>query len=183
MKLTDDNKWNSIINNDSNYDGVFYYGVITTGIFCRPSCKSKEPLRRNVVFFENIEEAYAHGLRPCKRCRPDLITFNPMEDIVKKAKSIYDMNFKDKDRIKCEIETLGISQNRLIELFHKHYDMTPIEYINNLRIDNAKKLLLITDASIVNIAVQCGFGSLSNFYEFFKKQVKQTPNEYRKSKK
>jgi len=76
MALTDNEKWNSIVNCDSFYDGVFYYGVRTTGIFCRPSCKSKEPLKKNVVFFDRIEDAYSYGLRPCKRCRPDVLTLS-----------------------------------------------------------------------------------------------------------
>lgn len=57
MLLTDKEKWDAVVKCDSTYDGLFFYGVKTTGIFCRPSCKSKEPLRNNVEFFNGVEQA------------------------------------------------------------------------------------------------------------------------------
>ena len=63
--------WEAIIHCDPAYDGKFYYGVHTTGIFCRPSCKSKKPKRENVSTFKTIDEALSAGFRPCKRCRPE----------------------------------------------------------------------------------------------------------------
>lgn len=69
--LIEEGLWEAIVNNDSSYNGVFYYGVITTGIFCRPSCKSKCPLKEHVRIFESTDEAISADFRPCKRCRPD----------------------------------------------------------------------------------------------------------------
>jgi AraC family transcriptional regulator of adaptative response / methylphosphotriester-DNA alkyltransferase methyltransferase len=180
MALTKDEKWNAVIDCDNSYDGVFFYGVKTTGIFCRPSCKSKEPRRNNVEFFDEIKEAYAYGLRPCKRCRPDLIEFRPMSDLIEKAKHVFDTWFADRHKLAAEIKELGISQNHLIHLFRQQFHMTPVEYINTLRVEKARQMLLSTDTNILNIALLCGFGSLSTFYEFFKKQVGLPPNEYRK---
>ncbi len=182
MVLTNDEKWNAVVHCDNTYDGVFFYGVKTTGIFCRPSCKSKEPLRSNVEFFDKIEQAYACSLRPCKRCRPDLLEFRPMADLMEKAKHIFDSWFTDRNRINAEIKELGISQNRFIHLFRQQFHMTPIGYVNTLRVEKAMQLLANTDTNILNIAMLCGFGSLSNFYELFKKQVGFTPKEYRKTK-
>ncbi|MDF2634239.1 MAG: transcriptional regulator with only domain, AraC family [Pelosinus sp.] len=180
MALTKDEKWNAVVHCDNSYDGVFFYGVKTTGIFCRPSCKSKEPGRNNVEFFDEVKEAYAYGLRPCKRCRPDLIEFKPIRDLTEKAKYIFDSCFADRYKLKAEIRELGVSQNHLIHLFRQQFDLTPVEYINKLRVEKARQMLLTTDTNILNIALSCGFGSLSTFYEFFKKQVGLTPKEYRK---
>src|SRR4051794_40286031 len=58
------------LNNDSTYDGIFFLGVRTTGIFCRPSCPARKPLPENVDYFSNVREAVSAGYRPCKRCRP-----------------------------------------------------------------------------------------------------------------
>lgn len=182
MALTEAEKWKAVISSDSAYDGVFYYGVKTTGILCRPSCKSKVPKRDNVMFFNSLEEACAYGLRPCKRCRPELIEFKPMLELLAKAKQIYDTNYSDSEKLSKEINKLGISQNHLIHLFREQYRLTPVGYVNKLRIEKAKELLLGNEHNILNIALQCGFGSLSTFYELFKKQVGATPRAYRKLK-
>ncbi|SDM14084.1 Metal binding domain of Ada [Dendrosporobacter quercicolus] len=84
---TDDEKWEAVRQSDPGYDGVFFYGITTTGIFCRPSCRSRLPLRNNVQFFDSIEQAYAWGLRPCKRCRPDLPEYRPNRDLMEESKN------------------------------------------------------------------------------------------------
>jgi AraC family transcriptional regulator, regulatory protein of adaptative response / methylphosphotriester-DNA alkyltransferase methyltransferase len=78
MVLTENEKWEAVIKCDKTYDGQFFYGVKTTGIFCKPSCSSKTPLRKNCEFFDEIDKAYTSGLRPCKRCRPDLSDYKPV---------------------------------------------------------------------------------------------------------
>jgi methylphosphotriester-DNA--protein-cysteine methyltransferase len=65
-------RWQAVLTRDTDADGRFWYGVITTGIYCRPHCASRHAKRENVRFFETREEARAEGLRPCKRCRPDV---------------------------------------------------------------------------------------------------------------
>jgi AraC family transcriptional regulator of adaptative response / methylphosphotriester-DNA alkyltransferase methyltransferase len=93
IRILDIEKWQAVISCDSNYDGIFFYGVKTTGIFCRPSCKSKTPLRGNVIFFDNIANALEIGLRPCKRCCPDKVVFQPELELVKEAKGIFDVGY------------------------------------------------------------------------------------------
>ncbi|MBC8015434.1 MAG: methylphosphotriester-DNA--protein-cysteine methyltransferase family protein [Sporomusaceae bacterium] len=181
MALTNHEKWNAVVHCDSSYDGIFIYGVKTTGIFCRPSCKSKEPLKTNVEFFDEIEQAHAYGLRPCKRCRPDLIEFKPILDLIEKVKHIFDTYYDDPDELSNKSKELGASQNYLSRLFRQQLNMTPVEYINKLRVGKAMQMLSNTDTTILDIALLCGFGSLSNFYEFFKKHVGLTPKEYRKT--
>jgi AraC family transcriptional regulator of adaptative response / methylphosphotriester-DNA alkyltransferase methyltransferase len=69
--LSADTMWDATVSCDKEYDGAFFYAVKTTGIFCRPSCKSRVPNKDNVSFFLNASEAQKAGYRPCKRCRPD----------------------------------------------------------------------------------------------------------------
>ena len=178
--LTDDEKWNAVVQCDSTYVCVFWYGVKTTGIFCRPSCKSKVPLRHNVEFFNEIQHACESGLRPCKRCRPDLVEFNPVLDVTEKVKFILDTWYDDRLQLAARLKELGISRNHLISLFRKQYQATPVEYCNKLRIEKAAQLIKESDGTILSIALLCGFGSLSTFYQFFKKHIGLTPQEYRK---
>ncbi|MGE5627019.1 MAG: bifunctional transcriptional activator/DNA repair enzyme AdaA [Solirubrobacterales bacterium] len=180
MSITDDEKWSAVVNCDSSYDGKFFYGVKTTGVFCRPSCKSKEPLRENVMFFNNADEAAEFGMRPCKRCRPDLLDYKPMFEITEKAKNIYNRYFNNKEMLNSEIKNLGVSQNRLISLFKHQYGITPVEYCNKLKAAKASELLKKTNKGILDISSESGFGSASSFYAAFKRYYEVSPKEYRR---
>ena len=85
MRISDNEKWQALISCDKDYDGLYFYGVKTTGIFCRPSCKSRMPIRDNVIFFHNSRKAIEMGFRPCKRCRPDQVDFEPNLELIKKG--------------------------------------------------------------------------------------------------
>lgn len=174
--------WDAVVNCDCFYDDKFFYGVKTTGIFCRPSCKSKEPLKENVQFFQDINKAYKDGFRPCKRCRPDLVHYKPSSEIALKAKDIYEKCFNDKKNLDIEIKSLGISQNRLIDVFRKEFNMTPIEYLTRIRAEKGAELLATTELSIIDIGLQSGFGCTSSFYLGFKKYYYVTPKEYREAR-
>lgn len=84
--MTKDEMWNAVCNSDENYDGLFFYAVKTTGIFCRPSCKSKIPKKENICYFTSAEDAEKAGFRPCKRCRSDLLAYEPMSEIAVEVK-------------------------------------------------------------------------------------------------
>ena len=180
MTLTAAEKWQAINHNNADYDGQFYYGVKTTGIFCRPSCKSKPPLAPNTLFFDSAQAASEHGFRPCKRCRPDLYEYQPVLELLEQAKSIYFTHFADKEALTAGLNSLPVSQTHLIRLFRTHYGVTPNEYLNRLRVDNACLRLLHSNACLLDIAYSTGFGSLSGFYFWFKKTCGVSPLEYRR---
>ncbi|AKN32626.1 AraC family transcriptional regulator [Clostridium carboxidivorans P7] len=181
-RISDNEKWQAVINCARNYDSLFFYGVKTTGIFCRPSCKSKTPIRGNVIFFNNAANAIASGFRPCKRCCPDKIIFKPELEIIKKAKDIFHTTYNKQVNLQYVSRQLGVSINHLIKLFKQHTDFTPIQYISKIRVDKAKELLKQGDISILEIAYATGYKSLSNFYKCFKDQTGYTPSEYKKSR-
>lgn len=172
-----EDKWKAVIENNAEYDGRFFYGVRTTKIFCRPSCKSKAPLRSNVVFFDSMDQAMAAGYRPCKRCRPDLSEFSPSDSLVKNAKEVIDKYFTDNEELKKHIEMLGASKSYLNKLFLQAYGRTITEYLRFIRISKAKEKLL-EGALVTHAAFECGFESISAFYSSFKKETGYSPKSF-----
>lgn len=182
-QMSDNEKWQAVVSCDKNYDGLFFYGVKTTGVFCRPSCKAKTPTRENVLFFDNVVNAIDTGFRPCKKCRPDQLVFEPDLELVKKAKDIFDANYDNSINLSQVSKQLGVSISHLARLFKQNYGFTPTNYIIKLRIDKSVELLEQEGINVLEIACMAGFKSLSNFYKCFKERRGHTPNEYRKSRK
>lgn len=177
----DETKWAAVENNDSSFDGKFYYGVKTTGIFCLPSCKSKVPLKKNIVYFDSFHQALSTGFRPCKRCRPDLYsTYAPNEELFIEIRNYLNEN-SDNPQCLEGLDTLFcISKFHLIRIFKNRFGKTPREYVQDIRLEAAKKLLVSSDMKIVDIAFNCGFSSYTPFYTNFKSITGMTPEGYRK---
>src|SRR5919109_880071 len=85
MRSSNDSRWEIITSRDSQPGNEFFYGVKTTGVYCRPSCRSRKPRRENVEFFDSPAAAQRAGFRPCQRCRPNMIQPRPHLDIVLEA--------------------------------------------------------------------------------------------------
>lgn len=179
MRFTDDEMWRAVVDCNKEYDGHFFYAVKTVGVFCRPSCKSRTPLRKNTNYFETKEEAEKAGFRPCKRCRPDLLDYAPITELARQIKGLIDDYFNERERLTEEMKRLGVSASHLAVIFKQQYGMAPSQYLNKIRIDYAQKMLAKTNIPIIDIASDTGFSSLSAFYRFFKKQTETTPKEYR----
>lgn len=178
--ISDDEKWQAVVSCNKDYDGLFFYGVKTTEIFCRPSCRAKTPVRENVVFSKNMRNMIEAGFRPCKRCRPDKPVFEPDLEIAKKAREILDTNYNKPLKLNNIAKQLGVSKNHFIRLFKQHSGTTPVQYIKILRIAKAEEMLCQRNINILEIAYMSGFKSLSNFYKCFKEQTGYTPKECRK---
>ena len=126
--MTEEKMWNAVKNSDANYDGLFFYAVKTTGIFCRPSCKSKLPKRENICYFKSAKEAEKLGFRPCKRCRSDLLKYHPISDIAEKIKEKLNSALNS-DRLTV-LGSIGLTQRRITEIFKNEYGVTPSQYRN-----------------------------------------------------
>ncbi len=179
-EVTEEKMWKAVSENDASCDGIFFYAVRSTGIYCRPSCKSKMPRRENVCFFDAAEQAKAAGFRPCKRCRSDLSDYRPIKEIAEKAKRLLDDSLHERCELDRELRCLGVSRRRMAEIFKGEYGLTLAEYAGNLRLAEVKRLLSDTNNGIIDIAYSVGFGGLSAFYRFFKNSTGLSPAAYRK---
>jgi AraC family transcriptional regulator of adaptative response / methylphosphotriester-DNA alkyltransferase methyltransferase len=175
----DDKMWQAIVQCDAAYDGVFYYGVKTTRIFCRPSCKSKTPRREHVRVFCTVEEARKAGFRPCKRCRPEDLEWDVAAEIARKVHALIDARYMESWSLARFGRELSVSPYHLHRMFARHAGMSPMQALLRKRFHLAKALLAGTDASITDIALLVGFRSVSHFSAIFAKHVGCPPSEYR----
>ena len=159
---------------DPAYDGRFITGVLSTGIYCLPSCRARKPLPHNVEFFDSPNTAQAAGLRPCLRCRPD----DFYAGIYIEEERLCRVTSLDTDTIR-NVDALAqrsrIPVKQLGELLRRGLHLTPADWLNRQRIDRAKSLLLISDEPVVQIAYRVGFESLSVFNEQFRRLCAMTP--------
>ncbi|MNO42927.1 Bifunctional transcriptional activator/DNA repair enzyme AdaA [compost metagenome] len=173
-------EWQAIIQNDASQDGRFFYAVASTGIFCRPSCKSKPPKRENVRIFASAEQAKAARFRPCKRCKPDGQPL-PDREWVGQIADYIDRHYDEKLTLELLADMCHGSPYHLQRTFKRVMQMTPVEYIQRRRIEAAKRTLLHTRRTVADIALEVGIGSPAYFITLFKKTTGITPNEYRNS--
>lgn len=170
--------WQAIVNNDAAYDGTFYYAVATTGIFCRPSCKSRLPKREHVRIFLHQQAAIAESFRPCKRCRPDGVRL-PDEEWVAQMKAHMEEHFAQPLTLGLLSEQFYASTYHLQRTFKRVAGVTPLTYIQQVRLAAAKKLLITSDLPIQQIGVQVGMPNAAHFATLFQKRIGLTPTEFR----
>ncbi|CAM2858185.1 bifunctional transcriptional activator/DNA repair enzyme AdaA [Paenibacillus sediminis] len=175
--LTDE-KWQAIIHNDHSYDGHFFYAVKTTGIFCRPSCKSRPPKRENICLFRTADEALSANFRPCKRCKPTGQRL-PDEEWVALVNDYIDKNYMEHLTLNLLAERSHGSPYHLHRTFKRIKGITPVECIQQKRIEQAKYQLVTTDKSIAEIGQSVGLSNTPYFVTLFKKKTGYTLACYR----
>lgn len=175
------------ITKDKNFDGKFFFGVKTTGIFCRPSCPAPTAKEENVVYFKDIFEALDQYYRPCLRCRPDihLDYYNGNASgtlIVQTAlKMIYD-GYLNTNTITDLANELAVSDRHLRKLFIENLGVPPVKIARYHRALFAKKLLLFSDKPVTDIAFASGYGSIRQFNQGFKEIFGITPSAIKKER-
>ncbi|MBE3589295.1 MAG: methylphosphotriester-DNA--protein-cysteine methyltransferase family protein [Firmicutes bacterium] len=171
-------QWTAILNCDPTFDGAFVYGVRTTGIFCRPSCRSRKSRRENVRIFASVEAALAEGYRPCKRCRPDSCR-TPDEDVAQGAARLLRQGLHERWTLSRLAGMMHISPHHLHRVFKRVIGDSPAEFVRTLRLQEAARLLVHTDATVTDIAAALGFPTAAHFTTVFKKRYGMTPSAYR----
>jgi AraC family transcriptional regulator of adaptative response/methylated-DNA-[protein]-cysteine methyltransferase len=161
------------------FDGVFYFGVQTTGVFCRPSCSSRSPKRQNVAFFVTAAEAEQAGFRACLRCKPTREYFpRPAAMLVTRA---FEILRSDEDEIPAIDELaarLEVSPGHLQKTFKAVLGLSPKEVTDMMRIENFKKN--VKRADVTTSLYESGFGSSRSLYEKAGETLGMTPAKYKK---
>ncbi|AOH56285.1 AraC family transcriptional regulator [Peribacillus muralis] len=172
--------WKAIEDCDEAYDDHFLYGVKTTGIFCRPSCKSRVPNKENVKIFKNASMALEEDFRPCKRCKPEGLNL-PIEEWIEHIAEWLDKHFCEPLTLNKIADISHGSPYHLQRSFKRVMGMTPNEYVQRLRIEKACSLLESSGQPVAEIGLAVGFSSVPYFMTLFKKKMGITPMAYRKN--
>nr|WP_275589134.1 Ada metal-binding domain-containing protein [Paenibacillus sacheonensis] len=178
MIVTDEN-WNAIVDCDAEQDGRFYYSVSTTGIFCRPSCKSRTPRREHVRIFASSAEALGAGFRPCKRCKPDGLKL-PDEEWTDAVAEAIRKQYGDRLTLNALAEQQHVSPYHLQRTFKRLRRISPAAYLLQVRIEAAKTLLRATALSVAEIGDEVGISNPAHFAAVFHKAAGVTPSQYRR---
>jgi AraC family transcriptional regulator of adaptative response/methylated-DNA-[protein]-cysteine methyltransferase len=178
MNMNDELRWKAVMDRDATRDGSFFYGVMTTGVYCRPSCSSRRPLRKNVRFYATPAQAEADGLRPCKRCRPLESSGDPMARKIE-ALCRYIQTHADRP---LSLEQLSRQANTSVFHLQRRFKalvgVTPRQYAEAWRLRSLKQGL--RDGGPVTRAIyDAGFGSASRVYEKVATRLGMTPRQYR----
>ena len=175
--------WDAVTRRDPASDGQFFLGVLTTGIYCRPSCPARHPLRKNVRFYQDPAEAERDGLRPCLRCRPlAAVSRNPNAERVRKICRYIEAHATQSDAAALSLESLaeraGLSRFHFQRSFQAIVGVTPRQYVEACRLNQFKTSL--RQAPDVTAAIyDAGYGSSSRVYERSDAQLGMTPKQYR----
>lgn len=173
-------QWQAIMLNDMSYDKKFYYGVKTTKIFCRPSCKSRPPRMENVKIFLDPKQALDEDFRPCKRCKP-INKQLPAEEWVEQVTGYIDTHFKEHLTLQKLANLCHGSPFHLQRTFKRVTGKTPTEYIQQTRIKKATEYLVACDKQVGEIAEAVGIPNMTYFVTLFKQKTGYTPTEYRQA--
>jgi AraC family transcriptional regulator of adaptative response / DNA-3-methyladenine glycosylase II len=168
---------------DARFDGRFWVGVRTTGVYCRPVCPSRTPLSRNVDFFAHPAAAEDAGLRPCRRCRPEAAPgssgWKGAAGVVDRAVRLIDEGALDDGDVGTLARRLHVGDRHLRRLFAEHLGTTPDAVARSRRAHLARRLLADTDLRVADIAFAAGFGSVRQCNDVLKATFRATPTELR----
>lgn len=169
---------------DTRFDGRFFVGISSTGVYCRPVCWARQAKRSSCTFFSSAAEAEQAGYRPCLLCRPELAPGNSLVDatsaLARKAARLLEENCGNGQSLEQLAARLGCTDRHLRRVFLDEYHVTPVQYLQTCRLLLAKNLLTDTDLSVLEVAMAAGFGSLRRMNDLFQKQYKLSPTALRK---
>jgi AraC family transcriptional regulator, regulatory protein of adaptative response / methylated-DNA-[protein]-cysteine methyltransferase len=174
---------------DAAYDGRFYTGVHTTGIYCRPVCPVRPARSANVSFFPSAAAAEIAGFRPCLRCRPETAPFSSAwigsrATVERALRLIVEEGTLDQEGATVErlAQRLGMGPRQLTRLFARYLQASPSEVARTARVQRAKRLLDETSLPMTEIAMRAGFGSLRRFNAVFAEVYGRPPTEIRRAR-
>jgi AraC family transcriptional regulator of adaptative response / DNA-3-methyladenine glycosylase II len=168
---------------DPRFDGRFFIGVLSTGIYCRPICPSPTANRENVRYFPSAQEAVAAGFRACLRCRPETAPGTPvwkgtLTTVTRALRLIAEGALRDESLVQLS-RRLGVSARHLDRLFLLHLGTSPLAVAKTWRLNSAKRLINETDAPMSRVALESGFRTVRRFNDSIRKRWARTPSQLR----
>jgi AraC family transcriptional regulator of adaptative response / DNA-3-methyladenine glycosylase II len=168
---------------DPAWDGIVFVAVKTTGVYCRPVCRARTPLARNVKFYGSAASAERAGFRPCLRCRPEAAPFCPAwrgtRTTVERALALIEEGALDRGDVAALADRLGIGTRHLSRLFAEHLDASPLQIALSLRVQRAKRLIDGSDLPLSLVAQRAGFSSARRMNAAFARLYGRSPASLR----
>ena len=174
LPLDHDACYAALLGRDTDYDGVFYVGVRTTGIFCRPTCPARKPKRENCEFFADAQSALLASYRPCARCRP-LSHPNETSDIVRRLVAAVEREPMKRWR-DADFDALAVHASTARRQFQKRFGMTFVEYARARRLGSAFKAIR-NGERVIDAQVDAGYDSGSGFRDAFARIMGAPPGK------
>ncbi len=189
MNLDHDVCYRALASRDTRFDGRFFVGVRTTGIYCRPICPAPTAKPENTLFFLTAAAAQEAGLRPCLRCRPEAapdsgawrgVSNSGYSNTVSRALGLIEAGALDERGVAVLAERLGVGERQLRRLFARHVGASPLGVAQTRRVLLARQLLHETAMPVTEIAFAAGFGSIRRFNEVFQRLYGRPPSALRR---
>ncbi len=187
MPLSDNDCYIALQARDARFDGSFFTGVTSTGIYCRPVCSVKAPRRENCRFFHHASQAESAGFRPCLRCRPEMAPHSVVWSIqdasyilAHQAARLLDEPENWTPTVQNLATRLGISDRHVRRIFEAQFGVSPMQYLQTRRLHTAKQLLADTALPITQIALMSGYASVRRFNAAFVEHYKLNPTQLRR---
>src|SRR5215472_6662807 len=185
IKKDTNGHYKALLARDSRFDGIFFVGVTSTGIYCRPICPVKPPKEKNCRFFNSAQQAEQAGFRPCLRCRPELAPGNaPVDRSQRIAHAIVQRIEQGTDGEKAALEAIAgefeLSSRQIRRIIQKELGVPPIQLLLTRRLLLAKQLLTETRLPAIEIAFASGFSSLRRFNDAFLRRYRMPPTRLRR---
>lgn len=161
---------------DGRFDGQFYVGVHSTGIYCLPSCKARKPLLKNVIFYESREEAIAAGLRGCKRCAAERYPDYLPPWLHRVLHYMHDNRQERLNEMQL-IKLSGVDISTIRRYFKHHLQATPLSFHRRIRLNFAREMIE-QGHDYMSACFECGYESVSGFRDAFMKQFGKPPGAF-----
>jgi len=176
MTISNEKAWDAVQRRDPSFDGRFFFAVRTTGIYCRPSCPARRPLRDNVRFFTTRADAETAGFRACRRCRP-AAERGPAAALATRVRTLLDAH-PDGITLAELARRTGVSPHHLQRVFREQTGVTPKQYLAAQRTDRLRRTLK-EGRDVTTATYEAGYGSSSRLYAQSNSRLGMTPATYR----
>ena len=178
----------AVMARDARFDGRFFVGVTSTGVYCRPVCRVRTPLQRNCRFFGNAASAECAGFRPCLRCRPELAPGLSFADSSRTlaqtaARRLTQAVLEGQElRLPDLAAKLGVTDRHMRRIFAAEHGVSPVDFVTTQRLLHAKQLLTDTELPVTQVALASGFASVRRFNAAFAERYRLSPSSIRRER-